>query len=175
VVVVEAFPGNAVAIEERARAKGITNVTVIPKGAWSAAGKQTLYVHPQWSASNIILDSGATHDRAMAADEYAVAVEIVVDRLDDILLQQGIRECDFVKITVMGSEIHVLQGMDRLLGSNTTLWIKAHSTVEGAPANTVVAEMLGKRGFRTVIVRGNRSPGGSRRPGDVYAMPASPR
>jgi len=170
VVVVEPSPENVDAIRQRLTRDGITNVTVIDKGAWSGPGKQTLHVHPKWSASNIILDSGTKHDRAMTPGDYAGAVEIDVDRLDDLLALHGIEHCDFIKITVMGAELHVLSGMDRLLSTDATLWVKAHSTIDGRPANTVIADLLRQRGFRTVTVKGNRGPDGIRRPGDVYAM-----
>ncbi|HEY2778839.1 MAG TPA: FkbM family methyltransferase [Gaiellaceae bacterium] len=175
VVVVEAFPQNAKEIEDRLAAAGIVNVLVIAKGAWSSSGSQTLYVHPDWHASNIVLDSGAKHDRALSPEQYAGAVEIEVDRLDDLLAEHGIDRCDFAKVTVMGAELHVLEGMTELLQADTTLWVKAHSDVDGAPANSAIAAMLSERGFRTVIVRGNRGPDGHRRPGDVYAAPRGRR
>lgn len=170
VVVVEPFRSTVEEIEARLRQNGITNVTVIEKGAWNEPGKQTLHVHPQWYDSNIILSSGARHDRAMQPEDYAEAVEIDVDRLDDILAEHGIDACDFIKITVMGAEIQVLKGMDRLLSGHSTFWVKAHSTIDGRPANAAIAAMLEERGLSTVVVRGNRGPGGTRRPGDVYAM-----
>lgn len=168
---VEAFPDNAREIAERAAANGVTNVTVIAKGAWSSPGKQTLYVHPRWHASNIMLDTGAHHDRALEPDDYAGAVEIEVDRLDDLLAEREVRRCDFAKLTVMGAELHVLEGMERLLSSGTTVWVKAHSDLDGRPANEGIARFLAVKGFRTVIVRGNIGPDGKRRPGDVYAAP----
>jgi len=170
VIVVEPSPENVEAIEQRLAKEGITNVTVVAKGAWSEPGRQTLRVHPNWSASNIILESGASHDRAMEPGRYAGSVEIEVDRLDDILGAIGVEDCDFIKITVMGAELHVLRGMKRLLRNGATLWVKAHSTVDGRPANAAIVEMLEDHGFRAVIVRGNRGPDGTRRPGDVYAM-----
>jgi FkbM family methyltransferase len=172
VVVVEPSSENVEAIQERLNRDGITNVIVITKGAWSTQGRQTLYVHPELSARNIMLGSGVQHDRSIPAEEYARAIEIEVDRLDDILAAQGIEHVDFIKITVMGAEIHVLKGMDRVLSGSLTLWVKAHSRIDGQPANRVIADMLEGRGFRTVTVRGNRGPDGARRPGDVYAMRA---
>ena len=173
VVVVEPFPDHVETIEARLRAEGIANVTVIGKGAWSGPGTQALHVHPQWSDSNIVLESGARHDRALAPEEYPYAVEIEVDSLDDLLASHGIEHCDFIKITVMGAELQVLAGMNRVLADRPTLWVKAHSEIDGRPANATIAALLHERGFRTVIVRGNRGPGGVRRPGDVYAMPAA--
>jgi FkbM family methyltransferase len=170
VIVIEPFPDNVRAIEERLIKEAIRNVTVVPKGAWSVPGKQKLYIHPKWSASNIVLDSGTKHDRAMRPENYAGAVEIEVDRLDDILASQGIDKCDFIKITVMGAEIHVLKGMNRLLNGNPTVWVKAHSMIDGQPANGEISKMFNERGFRTVITRGNLGPDGLIRPGDVYAM-----
>jgi FkbM family methyltransferase len=149
----------------------VKNVTVIAKGAWSAPGTQTLYVHPKWHASNIVLESGAHHDRALDPDAYAGAVEIEVDRLDDLLAERGVERCDFAKLTVMGAELHVLAGMERLLSSGTTVWVKAHSDIDGRPANERIARVLAEKGFRTVVVRGNVGPDGKRRPGDVYASP----
>ena len=172
---VEAFPDNARAIAERAEANGVTNVIVIAKGAWSSAGTQTLFVHPKWHASNIVLDSGAHHDRALDPEAYADAVEIEVDRLDDLLAEHGVTRCDFAKLTVMGAELHVLQGMERLLASGTTVWVKAHSEIDGRPANEAIAHWLAGKGFRPVIVQGNIGPDGKRRPGDVYASPGRRR
>lgn len=168
VIAVEPFPGSVAAIEARAKAIGASNLTVIPKGAWSEPGKQTLYIHPQFAGSHIVLDSGAKHDRAMAPESYAGNIDIEVDRLDDVLARAGIEKPDFIKITVMGAEMQVLKGMDRLLQTTPRLWVKAHSLIDGQPANAVISGMLRERGYRTVITRGNHGPHGER-PGDVYA------
>lgn len=169
VVAVEPFSESVAAIEARAKAIGATNLTVIPKGAWSEAGKQTLYIHPQFAGSHIVLESGAKHDRAMAPEHYAGSIDIEVDRLDDVLAAAGIPDPDFLKITVMGAEMQVLKGMDRLLRTVPRLWVKAHSLIDGQPANLVISRMLRERGYRTVITRGNQGPNGER-PGDVYAF-----
>lgn len=169
VVAVEPFPESVAAIEERARRASLNNITIVAKGAWSAAGSQTLYIHPQFAGSHIVLDSGAKHDRAMLPENYAGSLTIDVDRLDDLLANAGVTKCDFIKITVMGAETQVLKGMDRLLTTTPKLWVKAHSLIDGQPANVVISRMLRGRGYRTLITRGNRGPGGVERPGDVYA------
>jgi FkbM family methyltransferase len=168
VIAVEAAPENVAEIRRRIEETGMRNVTVIHKGAWSEPGTQTLYVHPELRGSHIVLDSGAQHDRVLTPDRYAGAVRIEVDRLDDILAANGVTNCDFIKITVMGAEMQVLAGMDRLLAKTPKLWVKAHALIDGEPANRRIARMLLERGYRTVITRGNHGPGGQR-PGDVYA------
>jgi hypothetical protein len=140
----------------------------LPVGAWSEPGRQTLYVHPEYAGSHIILDSGAKHDRVLQRESYAT-ISIEVDRLDDILERYGIRQCDFIKITVMGAEMQVLKGMERLLRTTPKLWVKAHSLIDGRPANGPISEFLRERGYRTVTIHGNQGPGGKKRPGDVYA------
>jgi FkbM family methyltransferase len=167
-IAVEPFPDHIKAIEERARRLNLTNVSVIPVGAWAAPGRQTLYIHPQLAGSHIVLDSGTKHDRAMPAEQYAGAIEIEVDTLDNILARHGITECDFIKITVMGAELQVLQGMENLLSTTPKLWVKAHALIDGQPANVAISKLLMERGYRTVIVRGNVGPSG-KRAGDVYA------
>lgn len=169
VVAVEPAPDNIAAIEERVRDERITNVTILPKGAWSERGTQTLYMHPKFSGSHIVLDSGAKHDRALRPDDYAAALQIDVDRLDAIFEEHGIDKVDFIKITVMGAEMQVLAGMDRLLATVPSIWVKAHSLIDGQPANRVISKLLNDRGFRTVLTRGNLGPDGRERPGDVYA------
>jgi len=169
VIAVEPFPDSVKAIEERACKESLKNVSVVPKGAWSEPGTQTLYVHPSFAGSHIVLDSGAKHDRAMQPESYADALQIEVDRLDDLLAAHGVQRCDFIKITVMGAEMQVLKGMDRLLATTPKLWVKAHSLIDGQPANVVISKMLNEKGYRTVVVRGNQGPGGVKRPGDVYA------
>jgi len=168
VIAVEPFPDSVAQLEARARATGTKNLTVLPTGAWSEPGKQTLYIHPEFTGSHIVLDSGAKHDRAMAPENYAGSIDIEVDRLDDVLARAGIENPDFIKITVMGAEMQVLRGMDRLLQSTPRLWVKAHSLIDGQTANVVISRMLRERGYRTVITRGNHGPHGER-PGDVYA------
>lgn len=168
VVAVEPFPESVAHLEARARETGARNVSIIPQGAWSEPGKQTLYIHPQFAGSHIVLDSGAKHDRAMTPESYAGNIEIEVDRLDDVLARAGIEKPDFIKITVMGAEMQVLKGMERLMQTTPRLWVKAHSLIDGQPANVVISRMLRERGYRTVITRGNHGPNGER-PGDVYA------
>lgn len=169
VIAVEPFPESVAAIEQRLQRGSIENVTIVRKGAWSASGTQTLFIHPQFAGSHIVLDSGAKHDRAMQPESYAGTLTIDVDRLDDLLASAGIEKCDFIKITVMGAEMQVLKGMDRLLATTPKLWVKAHSLIDGQAANVVISQMLRERGYRTLITRGNRGPGGVERSGDVYA------
>lgn len=168
VIAVEPAPDNLEAIRARIKTEGIRNITVIPKGAWSEPGKQTLFMHPTFVGSHIMLASGARHDRAMQPQEYANEVEIEVDRLDDILAQNGIERCDFIKITVMGAEMKVLAGMGCLLARTPKVWVKAHAMIDGAPANRAISALLRERGYRTVLTRGNTGPEGQR-PGDVFA------
>lgn len=169
VVAVEPAPDNLQMIRARIEDERVANVTVIPKGAWSERGTQTLYMHPQFAGSHIVLASGARHDRAMRPEAYADAVEIEVDRLDDLLAQYGIERCDFIKITVMGAEMKVLAGMERLLRTTPKVWVKAHALIDGEPANRAISGLLEQRGYRTVLLRGNLGPDGRQRPGDVYA------
>lgn len=173
VIAVEPFPESVSAIEERARRERVKNLTVIAKGAWSEPGRQRLYIHPEFSGSHIVLDSGAKHDRAMRPEDYAGSIDIDVDRLDTILASHGIEKCDLIKITVMGAESQVLKGMERLMSVTPRLWVKAHSLLDGRPANAAIAKILEHRGYRTLITRGNQGPGGVERPGDVYATRSS--
>ncbi|HKU68917.1 MAG TPA: FkbM family methyltransferase [Candidatus Baltobacteraceae bacterium] len=168
VIAVEPAPDNLEAIRKRIADEGIRNVTVIPKGAWSEPGTQDLFMHPKFAGSHIMLASGSQHDRAMEPDAYAARVTIDVDRLDTILTQHGIEHCDFIKITVMGAEMKVLAGMDRLLAVTPKIWVKAHATIGGEPANRAISNLLRARGYRTVLTRGNSGPDGQR-PGDVFA------
>lgn len=168
VIAVEAAPDNVAEIRERIERESIKNLTVIPKGAWSERTTQTLYMHPRYRGSHIMLDSGARHDRAMDPDNYAQAVNVECEPLDDLLQARGISHVDFIKITVMGAEMQVLRGMDRLLRTTPKLWVKAHALYEGRPANQAISKLLRERGYHTVVVMGNDGPGG-RRAGDVYA------
>lgn len=169
VIAVEPAPDNVEGIRRRIEEEGIRNVTVIPMGAWSERGEQTLHMHPTFPGSHIVLDSGARHDRVLHPEEYAAAVRIDVDRLDEILASHGVAACDFIKITVMGAEMQVLAGMDRLLSTTPKVWVKAHALIDGKPANRAVSDLLRTRGYRTVLTRGNQGPDGKERPGDVYA------
>jgi FkbM family methyltransferase len=167
-IVVECAPENLEAIYERIERDDIHNMTVIPKGAWSERSTQTLYVHPRFKGSHIVLDSGAEHDRVLPRDDYAAAIEIEVDTLDRLLAAYGITHCDFMKITVMGAEMQVLRGMPQLLKTTPKLWVKAHALVDGKPANVAISTLLQRYGYRTVVTVGNEGPDGRPRPGDVY-------
>jgi FkbM family methyltransferase len=169
VVVVECAPDNLEQIYARIKCDKISNMTVIPKGAWSERTTQTLYVHPRFRGSHIVLDSGAQHDRVLARDEYAAAIHVECDTLDRLLDMYDISHCDFIKITVMGAEMQVLRGMDALLASTPKLWVKAHAMYEGRPANYAISNLLKQCGYRTVLIRGNKGPDGQLRPNDVYA------
>ena len=168
-IVVEPAPENLEEIHARLQRENITNVTVIPKGAWSERTTQTLYIHPRFKGSHIVLDSGAQHDRVLDRDEYAAATTIECDTLDRLLAEYGVTHVDFIKVTVMGAEMQVLRGMDRLLATTPKLWIKAHAMYEGQPVNGVISRLLQERGYQTIITRGNEGPDGKLRRGDVYA------
>lgn len=175
VVVVEALPENVAAIEAslRQRRPAITNLTVICKAAWSEPARITLHCDPRWPAGGIILNSGTTHDRGFAPEAYARALALDADQLDTILLNV-VDRCDFIKITVMGAELRVLDGMDRLLSECPAVWVRGHALLNDEPTNRVIERRLAARGFVTMVTRPEEGYAGFVRSGDVYAVRYTP-
>lgn len=152
VVIVEAFPATAQRLEQFRQRHGFDQVKVVPKGAWSQPGTHELLVAPL-DSDHRLEDPGIAHDNDFRDGGYPESVTVPVDTLDHILEELGVRDVDFVEITVNGAELRVLQGMKRSLDRVDRIFVKAHArdVRTGEPLTGDVADLLRSHGFRVYL------------------------
>jgi FkbM family methyltransferase len=176
IVIFEAFPANAERLRNAVRDSGYDNVTVFEGAAFSARQSGTLRTSPHRGDNKIAVD-GVRMDndlRAINADMGEIAVEFY--RIDDVLAQLGIKQVDYLSVTVNGAELEVLKGAEATLrnSSGIRVYSKGHARLEnGQPINTLIKPYLESLGFQAVISKGEPSSaldeGWLQRDGDVYA------
>jgi FkbM family methyltransferase len=108
VVVIEPDPTNVQHLREYIAQRGIGNVTIVPKGAWSHPTRLRFLVDPSNPASNLVedvLDSKRTDLGRFQSSE------IEVDTVDQIAQGLGLDRIRMVSITSNGSENRILEGM----------------------------------------------------------------
>ncbi len=141
VIAIEPEDKNLKILRRNIEENNLENVVVVPKGLWSREGKLKLYIAP------FISHSFMKQDR----EDFQ---EVDVDTLENIIQHLGVREPDFIKVDIEGSEVEALKGMEAILRSNVTLAIAAYHPVEGTPTYTTIVPWLEKAGFRTRMVEG---------------------
>lgn len=176
VIVIEPEKGNLEKLRGEIKKEGITNVKIIPKGAYSKKGRQTLFVSDR-PADHKIEISDIMHDNDLRQGAYISAEEIETDTLDNILNEIAVGHVDFVKITVNGAELEVLKGMEETLKGDVKLYVKGCALKDGEPINRIIASFLKNRGFITNVLSEGTSPVSDDfvRAGDIYAHPQKAR
>jgi len=121
VYVFEPNPHNVLCIENNIAINGLDHVTVFPVGLSDHTGLGTLHYDPKITGRGVIRAEEGPPDAQRST-------QVQLWKLDDFIDSQNIPRPDFVKIDVEGHEIHVLQGMPRLLREKTPrLWIETHA------------------------------------------------
>ncbi|MES0872504.1 FkbM family methyltransferase [Sinimarinibacterium thermocellulolyticum] len=108
VVVIEPDPTNVHHLREYVAQRGIRNLTIVPKGAWSHPTRLRFLVDPSNPAANLVedvLDSTRTDLGRFQSSE------IEVDTVDRIASDLGLHPVRMVSITSNGSENRILEGM----------------------------------------------------------------
>lgn len=112
VVVIEPDPVNVRRLREYIERRGISNLTVVPKGAWSHQTRLRFLVDPKNPASNLVED--VLDSKRTDLDRFQLS-EIDVDTIDRIAEQLHLKCIKIVSITSNGSENPILEGMNSTL------------------------------------------------------------
>lgn len=157
VVAIEPETGNLEGLREEIKIKNLTNVTVVPKAAYSQKSELNLLVSDRPLDHKIAIQD-VVHDNDLRQGAYISAERIEADTVDNILREIGIEHVDFVKIAVNGAEFEVLKGMEKTLEEDVKLWVKGHALMRGEPINKVIVPFLKDKGFLTQTVGGGTAP-----------------
>ncbi len=145
VIAIEPEPDNLSFLRRNIDVNGLTNVIVVPKGAWNKKGKLKLYLseyvgrhsfYAEWANSNIF-------------------TEVEVDTLDNILSELQIKGVNFINMNCEGGETEALKGMEGTLKNNDAikLMISGHHYINGEYTYKTAARRLKKKGFEIHITK----------------------
>jgi len=113
VVVIEPAPDNLAALREFTSSHGMTNLDIVPSGAWSKKARLRFLSNPDHPASNLVEE--VCDDRERDRNRYQVS-EIDVDSVDRIAASRVPGAIRLLSITTNGSEIEILKGAEQTLG-----------------------------------------------------------
>lgn len=130
-------------------AEGISNVTLVNKGAWSSKGIHRLNVGVDPDANQLEIENVDMPAGHHFVDER----QVEVDTVDNVLAELGWKTVDYAEVTVNGVELEVLAGMSDSLPHVRRLLVAGmmRERDSGEPLNKRVAAVLESRGFRTRI------------------------
>ena len=106
VVVVEPSNSNVQALNGFAKRHAMSQITVVPTGAWDKKARLRFLINPDHPASNLV-EEVVVDGRDRTGFE---ATDIEVDTLDNIVADSGIKNIKLLSITTNGSEMQVLRG-----------------------------------------------------------------
>jgi len=107
VLAIEPEPLNFALLEKNIALNRCTNVRSINAALGDSAGTARLHLSPTNFGDHRLASESVSRD----------AVEVRVDRLDSVLESMAVGSVDCMKIDVQGYEMHVLDGMPRLLAA----------------------------------------------------------
>lgn len=116
VIVIEPDADNVAALAAFKERRGLAQMIIVDKGAWSQRDRLRFLVNRHHPASNLV-ESVYDSDRTDLG-QYD-ATEIDVDSMDHILAELGVAQVRLVSITTNGSERQILEGMKEINKSTT--------------------------------------------------------
>lgn len=148
-LLIEAGPAEALAIEQRLEAEGLSNVRVVNAAAWHEETEMEFDQAETPAGSQL---SGV--DLKKPAQGRGATITVGARRVDEIAKAEGFLNASYVEVTVNGAELNALKGMPSLLASVDRLFVAGMMRDEnGVPANRAIAQFLEQAGFRTRISR----------------------
>lgn len=125
VLVIEPDKRNVLVIKDYLWRNHIQNVQVIQKGVWKHKGKELFTYYKDRTSTNVLSEGNKriiSHD--LTPHDYhtrpSYEVEIDVDTLDNIVSSLDFRP-DFINMTINGTELEAIQGMEVTLINGVTV------------------------------------------------------
>ncbi|MCK5180489.1 MAG: FkbM family methyltransferase [Candidatus Omnitrophica bacterium] len=144
VVAIEPIEENRKIILKNIEANNIHNVTVLPYAIWNEKTETTFYVTSRQKNS---LVAQLAYSRGKAR-----ALTVPANTIDNIIRETNIKPPDLVIITVNGTEVEALEGMEAALEyDNLHLVVAAKYVVDGVPVIERVKALLEKKNYKLVL------------------------
>ena len=110
VIVFEADLNNVKNLQQFIKDHGISNMTVIPMGAWNKSTRLRFLINDKHPASNLVEE---VFDDTRKDMKNFRSVEIDVDSIDNVLADMDVDQIKLLSITSNGSEEEILQGAEK--------------------------------------------------------------
>lgn len=173
VVLAEPEPQNLKKIRDYFSEPKYPNLKIIPRAISSKKSKGVFLVAPEKLDHKLVIDSIDIDLDHIDDDYYIDRLEMEIDTIDNISKELGLKQIDYIEITINGAEYEALLGMENSLSITKRLFVKAHAIDKetNKPLNVKVDALLRDRGFGTLITKPSNSLSESwgERKGDVYA------
>ena len=157
VFAIEPETGNIQRLEASFPKEQCPQVAIIPKGASNKRGEASFFVGGEREhrlaeipGGNLTYEWWGVADH-LAEIRYKSTTTISIDTLDNILATYSLQRIDFVLIETNGSELEVVQGMDKILPISKRLGVRGHVMRDGVPSYIAIAKLLQQKQFETTI------------------------
>lgn len=141
VVAIEPMPDNIRILKKNLESNSIKNCKIIPKGVWHSTNTMVFNRKEKdnQSGSIVIADHGKEKET------------VIVDSLDNILEEAGLRSCNFMVIQLNGVEIDALRGMTKIRPKNMA--IAARYDKDGENAIESIGSWMSDNGYAYEVVK----------------------
>ncbi len=157
VFAIEPETGNINALRRSFPKEQFPQVEIVPKGASNKTGEATFFVGGEREHRLADIPGGAlTFEWWGVADHlsesrYKGTTIVSVDTIDNILAEYRVKYIDFILVETNGSELEVVQGMEKTLLIIKRLGVRGHVMRDGVPIYIAISAFLQNKGFDTVI------------------------
>jgi FkbM family methyltransferase len=146
VIAVEPDRRNVELLKRNIEANRLSNVVIVPKGAWNSKGAMKLNL---FSGSTGL--SSFYNNFFKALGRLLDVVEVKVDALDGILYDLDVSHADFVKMDIEGAEVEALKGIESIARyESVRMAIAAYHIVDGKVTCKWVMKKLRSLGLEVV-------------------------
>lgn len=156
-IAVEPEAGNLIKLGQCFPKDTFPQVTIVPKGAWKE--KTELQFFTGGEKEHRLADLGAkelTYEWWGVTDHlqerrYKGATTVLVDTIDNIVAETGVKSIDFVLFETNGAELEGVQGMDATLAITKRIAARGHVMRDGVPIYKEIESYLKSKGFETAV------------------------
>jgi len=120
IYVLEPSPSNAAMLKRNVKSWGFKNVIVLEKAVTEQKGQVTFYISNTDSMAN------TATERRMVLNDTCVKTQVESITLDSLVEFYGIKEIDFLKVDIEGSEVGALKGAGDSLNKVNSFFIEYH-------------------------------------------------
>jgi FkbM family methyltransferase len=165
-IIFEGSPKNCEILDFEARRRNIKNVIIINKVLWSSRKELTFSIKRDTDANYIKESNVYSKLRDLDAKDFTDEdITVQADTVDSILESLGIEHVDHVHMTIGGSEVEAIRGMQRLFAKkNVRLYCKSILSYKenDIPLYLGINEILAKQGMECHMINKGKGKAGKR-------------
>jgi FkbM family methyltransferase len=157
VIAVEPVPSNVERLQDIFTEDKFPQVSVVAKAAASRCGLLRFFLGVEKEgrladipAENLTYEWWGVEDH-LNEQRYKGVTTVQADTPDNIIEPFALNRLDFILVETNGTELEVVQAMDKILSITKRIGARGHVQRDGVPIHIKIAELLTSRGFDVTV------------------------